>query len=225
MDESEMQPGSAGETTATTQVNEAAALSPGGENTLGPAEKAPARKRNLRLIGGLGLLVVVLAAAAFVGGRLLNRGPAGAVNGLSSGQPRVMISKGGNSTTFTIAPAKELPQTKPDLMGVLVRRQDNSLFLGTGKVTRLVQKSGSQSQPQASAPTYDGPVLEAVITHDTQIFRDETNFTAPPDASGKIQQVIKPGSLDDITPNSMIQVWGDKTGERTIVRILVYQPG
>ena len=109
------------------------------------------------------------------------------------------------------------------MRGVLVRRQDNSLFVGTGRVTRLVQNQGSQSQ--ASAPTYDGPVLEVVVTHDTPFFRDETDIAAPADASGKVQQVVKPGSPDEITTNSTIQVWGEKTGGRTIARVLVYQPG
>ncbi len=168
------------------------------------------------MIGGLVLLVIVLAAAAYVGGGWLSGARAGAGHGASSGP--MIIS---NGRTFQIAPAKELPQTKPDLTGMLVRRQDNSLFLGTGKITQHAQLG------QVSAPTYDGPVLEAVVTHDTQIFRDETNVDAPPpgDQPGKIQQVVKPGSLDDITINSIVQVWGDRTGERTIVRILVYQPG
>ncbi len=185
----------------------------------------PAKKRTAWLIGGVGLLVIVLAAAAYVGGRWLNRAPAAAAAAPGKGQMRVMTNNGGVSRTFQVEPAKELPQSSPDLMGVLVRRQDNSLFLGTGKIQQHAQAGASGSQ--LSAPTYDGPVLEAVVTHDTMIYRDETNFDAPPpaDQAGKIQQVVKPDSMDDIPVNSVVQVWGAKTGDRFVARVLVYEAG
>ncbi len=190
------------------------------EPTLQPVEP-PAKRRSAWLIGGVGLLVIVLAAAASVGARWPNRPPAGA--GGSSGSGHMQFTS--NGKTFQIEPAKELPQSSPDLMGVLVRRQDNSLFLGTGRIQQHAQAGPSGGQ--LSAPTYDGPVLEAVVTHETQIFRDETNFDAPPpaDQSGKIQQVIKPGSLDDVPVNSVVQVWGAETGNRFVARVLVYEAG
>ncbi len=171
-----------------------------------------AKKRSVSLIGGLALLVIVLAAAAYVGGRLLNRGPARA----AAGQAMMARGEGGVTRSFVLVPAKELPQNTPDVRGVLVRRQDKSLFVGTGRLTRM-----SREVPT----TYDGPVLEVVVTHDTQIFCDETAIAAPDLQADKIQQVVKPCSLDDITPNTAIQVWGEKTGDRTVARVLVAQTG
>ncbi len=176
------------------------------------ADEPAAKRRSVYLIGGLALLVIVLAAAAYVGGRLLNRGPAGA----AAGQTMMARGEGGVTRSFSLLPAKELPQNTPDVRGVLVRRQDKSLFVGTGRLTRL-----SDEAPTA----YDGPVLEVVVTHDTQIFCDDTARSAPDLQADKIQQVVKPCSLDDITPNIAIQVWGEKTGDRTVARIVVSQAG
>jgi hypothetical protein len=171
-----------------------------------------AKKRSVYLIGGLALLVIVLAAAAYVGGRLLNRGPGGA----AAGQAMMAIGEGGVTRSFSLLPAKELPQNTPDVRGVLVRRQDKSLFVGTGRLTRMSDDART---------TYDGPVLEAVVTHDTQIFCDQTGIAAPDLQADKIQQVVKPCSLDDVTPNTAIEVWGEKTGDRTVARILVCVTG
>ena len=117
---------------------------------------------------------------------------------------------------LSLVPAKELPQNTPDVRGVVVRRQDKSLFVGTGRLTRMSDEAPT---------TYDGPVLEVVVTHDTQIFCDDTARSAPDLQADKIQQVVKPCSLDDIAPNIAIQVWGEKTGDRTVARILVSQAG
>jgi hypothetical protein len=49
-------------------------------------------------------------------------------------------------------------------------------------------------------------------------------FDGPPAQGQKIQQVLGPGSLDDIGESSMIYIWGRKTGDRFIAEILVYSP-
>ncbi len=172
-------------------------------------------RRSAWLIGGVGLLVVVLAVSAYAGARWVNRGLLGAGSGPARG--RMQLTS--NGRTFQIEPAKGLPQNGPDLVGLLVRRQDNSLFLGTGKIQQRAQPG------LVSAPAYDGPVLEAVVTHETQIYRDETDFEAPPpaDQSGKIQEVVRTGSLDDIPVSGEVQVWGARTGNRVIARFVVYR--
>jgi hypothetical protein len=43
--------------------------------------------------------------------------------------------------------------------------------------------------------------------------------------NGKLQQVVQPGSLDDISANSMVQAWGEKQGERLVARVLVFRSG
>ena len=47
-------------------------------------------------------------------------------------------------------------------------------------------------------------------------------FNGPPPEGQKIQQVVEPGSVDEIGQASMITVWGKKTGDRFIADILVY---
>ena len=103
---------------------------------------------------------------AYVGGRLLNRG-AGRCSG---GQAMMARGEGGVARSFSLLPAKELPQNTPDVRGVVVRRQDKSLFVGTGRLTRMSDEAPT---------TYDGPVLEVVVTHDTQIFCDDTARSRP----------------------------------------------
>ena len=40
----------------------------------------------------------------------------------------------------------------------------------------------------------------------------------------KIQQVLEPGSSNEIGEASIITVWGKKTGDRFIAEIVVYSP-
>ncbi len=73
------------------------------------------------------VLVVLLAGAAFVGGQLL------------MGQGLSALRSSGD----VIQPAKELPQTSPDVEGVFDHRQDNSFFVGTGQVRKMPQTDQS----------------------------------------------------------------------------------
>jgi hypothetical protein len=178
-------------------------------------------KRIWLIIGGI-VLVALLATAAFVGGRLMNiqaQQPAG-------GGPVMITSKdgGGAQTTvkLDIEPAKELPATPSDVRGIFQRRADSSIFLGTGRVSVMAQKS--QGGTISMTSSYDGPMVEVVTTHDTTIYRDVTmkQFNGPPPAGQKMQQVLEPGSLEEIGENSMVQVWGDKRGDRIMAQVLVY---
>jgi hypothetical protein len=180
-------------------------------------------KKNVLIIGGLVILVLLLAGAAFIGGRLLN---GQGLPGLSSGGPQVFTSGGKTSIQVhpgDILPAKELPQTPADVEGIFDHRQDNSIFIGTGNVTMTVQKDASGQVHTSSSHT--GPVVEVVVTTQTVIYKDVTDqqFSSKPPVSGqKIQQVVELGSLDEIGQSSSITVWGRKTGNRYIADVLVY---
>jgi flagellar basal body-associated protein FliL len=189
-----------------------------------PAKKS---RRLLWVILGVAL-VLVLAAAAFLGGRYLQKGPAanGGGNGglsLSSTGPGGPVSR--SISNNDIIPAPELPQTAADARGIFVRRQDNSFFIGTGKVTLQVKKEGDNpnSTPQAGS-SYDGPVVEVVVTNNTKIYRDDTfqNLKDLPSNGTKIQQKVVPGSLDEIGQNSFVNAWGKKTGDRLVADVLLY---
>jgi hypothetical protein len=160
-------------------------------------------KRKILIISGILVLVLLLGGAAYIGGRLLN------------GQGLPGFSSGGKNFQL----AAELPQTPADVDGVFESRQDNSILVGTGKVTVIEQKD--QSGPHVSTE-HDGPTVEIVVTTQTTIYEDVTQRVFDSASSQAVQQVVEPGSLDEIGPGSMLTVWGRKTGDRYIADVLVY---
>lgn len=180
-------------------------------------------KKPILIIGGV-VLLVLLTGAAYVGGRLLN---GQGVPGFGPGGPAFFMGNGNGNRQIRLSdkdflPAKELPQTPALEKGVFVRRQDNSIYIGTGEVRITVQKDRS-GNVQSSAD-HDGPTVEVVVTGQTTIYEDVTmqQFDGPPPEGQKIQQVVQPGSLDGIGDSSMIIIWGRKTGDRVIADVLVY---
>jgi hypothetical protein len=178
-------------------------------------------KKNILITSGIVVLVLLLAGAALIGGRLLNGQPisGGGFNlfpGGGNGRQEVRIN------ADDIQPAKELPQTPADVRGLFDRRENNSIYVGTGQVTMMVQRDQSGNVESSSNAT--GPTVEIVVTNDTIVYHDTTleQYNGQPPAGEKIQQVVEPGSLDDIGENSTITVWGKKTGDRVIADILVY---
>jgi hypothetical protein len=128
----------------------------------------------------------------------------------------VTNTDGGATQSFEIQPAAELPDSPPDAAGLFMRREDNSFFIGTGAITMIVENG------EAAAST-DGPEVEVVVTHDTTVYRDETMLQhtgGPP--SGKVQQVLEIGSLEEISDNSVISAWGEERGGRVLADVLVY---
>lgn len=181
-------------------------------------------KKTILIVGGIVLLVVLLGSAAFVGGRLLN---GQGLPGLSLGGPFLRGGGNGNQVRINVGdiqPAKELPQTPADVHGLFDHRQDNSLFVGTGQVMISVKKDPGGKVETSSQ--HDGPTVEVVVTPQTTIYQDVTmkQFDGPPPEGQKIQQVVEPGTLDEVGENSMITAWGRKTGDRFIADLLVYSP-
>jgi hypothetical protein len=181
-------------------------------------------KKNFLVIGGVFVLVLLLAGAAFVGGRLLNG--QGLPGFTSSGGPMIALGRGGGgrqNVRLDIQPAQELPQQEADVQGVLDHRQNDSIFVGTGEVRMMANKD--QSGKVTTSSSHNGPTIEVVVTTRTTVYRDVTmqqfDGQLP---SGKIQQVLEEGSLDEIGQSSMITAWGRRTGERIIADILVYTP-
>ncbi len=180
-------------------------------------------KRTWIIAGGIVILVLILGAAAYVGGTLLNTQ---AKQPSASGGQAFQLSSGGGAPqkfTLDIQPAPEVASLGPTILkGLFVRRSDNSLFVGTGNVKMMAVK-GQDGKVSTSAQ-YDGPVVEVVVGHDTQIYRDVTmqQFNGPPPAGQKTQQVLEPGTIDEIGENSTVQVWGTKTGDRATASVLVY---
>jgi hypothetical protein len=184
-----------------------------------PVNLAVPKPRRTKLIVGVVVLVVVLAGAAFVGGRLLNQQPQAAGPGgiTLSGGPA-----GGQSISLQIERAKELPDAAPDVTGLFAERKDNSIFvtMGGGKFTVQVDKDGTVNTQTDG----NGQKLEVVVTSETTVYKD---VTQPPEpnalpSDGKIQQKVAPGSLDEIGSNSSVTAWGERRGDRLIAKVLFY---
>jgi len=157
----------------------------------------------------------LLAGTAFVGGRLLSS------PNLADDHQDVVVSRSGDAVTTSGVmveqePAAEMPTVPADVTGLFVRREDNRLFVGTGKMS-AVKVDGKWEFH------HDGPVLEVVATHETLIYRDDTLQQLggePP--SGPVQQILKPGSLGELGATSTIMAWGEKRGDRLLASVLVY---
>ena len=79
---------------------------------------------------------------------------------------------------------------------------------------------------QSELSSHDGPTVEVVVTTKTVVYRDTTmdqfNGKDLPNGNVTLQQVVEPGTLDELGQGSMITVWGKKTGDRLIADVLVY---
>ncbi len=67
--------------------------------------------------------------------------------------------------------------------------------------------------------------MEVVVTEQTLIYRDTSLDTIPKPSAGQttlqIQQVVEPVSLDQVVQGTLVQVWGQKRGDRVIADEIV----
>jgi hypothetical protein len=175
-------------------------------------------RRVVLFTAGLLALTLVLAGAAFIAGRLSNQAP-------SESEQVVLDGPGDTKMVLLqepdIAYAEEIPDSPARAVGLFARREDNRLFIQSGDATINIHRD---AQGTVALETHsDGPEVEVVVTHDTQIFRDDTFIQYGHEApSGSLQQVLVPGTLDEIGEHSSIRAWGERRGDRTIADLLVY---
>jgi len=175
--------------------------------------------QNKKLFIVLGLLILLVGAAAIIGGRLLNQnvGPAGPGGSLGS-----------NGSFVQIIPAEELPKTAPEVTGPFVERKDNTIVVSSipldtgqgGVVEQSSEGEGGDEPSLTSKDAPDGPKVEVVVTSETTIYRETTQ--PPSGQAGTIQQTVAEGTLDDLNSDSVIRVWGRKSGDRIIAEVLFY---
>jgi hypothetical protein len=71
-----------------------------------------------------------------------------------------------------------------------------------------------------------GPKVEVVVTNETTVYRETTDLGGPPDLkSGEtetIQQTVEESTLDELNSQSMVSVWGRKSGDRIIADVVFY---
>ncbi len=157
----------------------------------------------------LGVAIVVVGIAAFMAGRMLNRG----VNPLS------LFGFAGEGDGISILPAEELPKMQPAVEGLFVGRQDNMIFVETNP-------PGGDGVSGAPVGMGGGRKFEVVVTAETILYRDTTQ---PParrpsgDDPRELQQIVEEGTLDDLNDSqSLVMVWGRKSGDRIIAEVLLY---
>ncbi|MCP4544018.1 MAG: hypothetical protein GY832_43450 [Chloroflexi bacterium] len=173
-------------------------------------------KHSMLITGGVVLVVLLLVGAAFVGGRMLSAQNQASDN--ANGDGRQMITTGPfGSSSVDIVSADEMPSETADAAGLFVRREDNSIFVGTGDIRIRMEADGEVGAG------HDGPVVEVVVTHNTVVYCDKTRYVPEEAIDGKIQQVLKPGSLDEVDAHSIISAWGEERGDRMLADVLIYQ--
>ena len=181
--------------------------------------------QNKKTIIILSIVVIVVSAAAFLGGRMLNQkaGPLG-LSPFGSG------GKGMVSMAVEITPAPELPTSQPDVVGLFAERKDKTIVIQSvpmdgGQGGGFVVVSGGEGEAVAGSPLDNGgPKVEVVINNETRIYIETTQPLSVPPTSGEtqvLQQTVDEGSLDDLTSQSFVNVWGRKSGDRIIAEVVL----
>jgi hypothetical protein len=168
--------------------------------------------QNKRTIVVLFIAVLLVGAAAFIAGRMLNQG----IN------PLGFLPMGGGrfaSVAVNVEPAPELPTTQPEVTGLFVERKDNALVISS---VAMKPGGGGVVVGGPGAKVDDsGPKVEVVVTGETIVYRETTEFGEKPPAEGEtIQQTVAEGTLDDLTSQSFVTVWGRKSGDRVIAEVV-----
>jgi hypothetical protein len=168
--------------------------------------------QNKKLILSMGVLVLLVGVAAFLAGRMLNN----KVN------PLGLFGLDGGGISTDILAAEELPKTPPEVSGLFVERQDNIIFVQASQPNDDIRGV----EVGSPADVGGGPKVEVVVTTETIVYRDTTQ---PPsqrptsDNNPPIQQTVEEGTLDDLNNSqSLVMVWGRKSGDRIISEVLVY---
>ena len=131
------------------------------------------------------------------------------------------------SVRITVEPSPDLPDRPTDAAGVFVSRDDNTMIVGTGGTELDVDirmTAEGAIEPQVTL-SHTGPEIEVVVTHDTIIYREETEMPSPGKGGEQtVLQVVRPvDSLDELGQNTEVQVWGRKSGDRVVAEVLVYK--
>jgi hypothetical protein len=169
-------------------------------------------RRSIWLVMGTVIVVLLLAGAAFIGARMLS----GQNQKGEGSDSKFVISDSRGTKGFELVPAAELPTASPDIGGLYLRREDNSIIVGTGEV-RVTMQNGQV------AGSHNGPEAEVVITHDTLVYCDKTEIRTDAIVDGKLQQVVASGSLEEIEKYSFTSAWGERRGDRLFATVFLYK--
>lgn len=168
--------------------------------------------QNKKLFISLGIAILLIGIAAFVGGRMLN-GRTGIVSlgGPNAGQVSISINE--------ITPAPQLPTTQADVTGLFIERNDNAIVVQAVTFGPGVGGVANDSPMDENS----GVKVELIVTGQTLIYKDVTHI--PEAVNGEIhgmQQAADEGTLDDLSPDCFITVWGRRSGDRIIADVFFY---
>jgi len=186
------------------------------EVPVGPVRKKPRAIWFVAVIIG----VVLLGSAAFLGVRLLSR-----QTGSKSNFETIPIGgKDGmaysvSESSIEIQPADEIPARQADASGLVSQIKDRSLYVQTGENFVV---SMSENGEVDSDVENKGPLIEAVVTGETQIYADTTFDSGIPEEMDNIQQLVEPADFNEIQADTMISVWGSKRGDRLIAEVILF---
>jgi len=156
-----------------------------------------------------GLAILLVSIAAFIGGRMLN-------GNISSGG---LNGAGVSISLNDITPAPELPVTQADVTGTFVERNDKTIVVQAVTFGMGVGGVSNDSPMDENS----GIKVEVVVTGETRIYKDVTQFPEPVNGEiHNIQQAAEEGTLDDLTTDTFITVWGRHSGDRVIADVLFY---
>ena len=186
------------------------------------------------------VVIVLLAAATFVGAQMLSKQAAD------------------SNDEVEITTAAGVPEENPELVGLVIKTDGDSLIvqeinindsLGVGDnggvvVSEPIFIDGNPENdvlPGVVVPDFiegsGGIQTEVIINQDTIIYKDVTEFPEieftnvgngempdVPDMPDKIEQKVELGSIDDLGTTSFVTVWGEKRGDRVYAIVILYQP-
>ena len=167
--------------------------------------------QNKKLYIGLGIAILVIGIAAFITGRMFNS----RIGPIADDGPLQGINRFTFSSSNSITPAPELPTISPEVVGLYVEMKDNTMIVQVVSMdTGIGDVVGDSSVDVNTAP-----IVEIIITSKTTIYRETTQLSG---LSAGSQQMVEESTLEYLNPPTMISVWGNRSGDRIVARILLY---
>lgn len=179
-------------------------------------------KKTFLIAGGITVLIVVLAGAAYVGGRLL-------ITPVRSNKASTMTMGNDGQTKYQIVDvdterAEELPDRPPDVTGLMIKAENKSIYIGTDPRRDFgfsVTGSGDYD-----ADNFD-TIVEVIVTRNTEMHKDVTGVQARGPGQGleTVQQKVAPLKLHELSGQGLILAWGERRGDRLIADVLLCRIG
>jgi len=163
--------------------------------------------KNKKLHLGFGMAILLIGIAAFLAGRMFNS----RVSPVAQGGPVLKSQRFTFSSTNKVTPAPELPATRPEIVGLYAEMIDNRMTV------QIVADHGG-IVGDSSVDVNSAPKVEVIITSKTTIYRDVSQLI---EFSADTQQQVEESTLDYLNPPTMINVWGNRGGDRIVAKVLL----